>query len=141
MINKITILVSVAVVLGAAVFIFTRNRQTTSVAPVVTQTQVIPAEQNLKTDIQPVTNPDMPTQTHTVTIQGFAFSPANLTINQGDTVVWVNKDSTAHTISGDGFASSNLSNGQDYNFKFTKVGAFNYHCSIHPSMKGTVIVK
>jgi plastocyanin len=76
-----------------------------------------------------------------VTIQGFAFNPSSITISPGDTVKWTNMDSATHTVVGDDISSGNLKNGDSYQQTFTKPGTYNYHCSIHPSMLGTVIVK
>jgi len=79
----------------------------------------------------------------TVTISGFAFSPATLNVKTGTTVIWVNQDATVHTVTSDngGFASSeNLGQGATYAFKFTTAGAYPYHCSIHTFMKGTITV-
>ncbi len=76
-----------------------------------------------------------------VAIQGFAFNPSSITISPGDTVKWTNMDSATHTVVGDDFSSGNLTNGDSYTQTFTKPGTFNYHCSIHPSMQGTIIVQ
>ncbi len=76
-----------------------------------------------------------------VSIKNFAFDPAILNIKVGDTVTWTNNDSAAHRISGNGFQSSDMANGQTYSFKFTAAGTYDYICSIHPSMKGTIVVK
>ncbi|MEJ0021427.1 MAG: cupredoxin family copper-binding protein [Candidatus Doudnabacteria bacterium] len=80
--------------------------------------------------------------THYISIQNFAFTPTSIMIRKGDTVVWTNKDSAVHTVIGDngGPASSNLSTNQTYSFTFNTIGAFNYHCSIHPYMQGIVTV-
>ena len=78
-----------------------------------------------------------------VTISGFAFSPASITVPVGTAVTWTNKDSAPHTIASDDgstFDSGNLANGATYSFTFTKAGTFAYHCAIHGSMNGTVIV-
>lgn len=79
-----------------------------------------------------------------VTIQNFAFSPASLTVKKGTTVTWTNKDSAGHTVQEtdgqSGPMSGTLSNGQSYNFTFNTAGTFHYHCTIHPSMTGTVTV-
>ena len=59
------------------------------------------------------------------------------------TVVWTNNDSVGHTITADqgaGPASGVINHGETYAFTFNTPGTFSYHCSIHPSMKGTVIV-
>lgn len=86
----------------------------------------------------PSATPQGPNQ---VSIKNFAFAPATLTIKAGDTVTWINNDSAAHDISGSGFKSPIMSNGQGYSFKFTSVGTFDYICGIHPGMKGIIIVK
>ena len=75
-----------------------------------------------------------------VTIQGFAFNPATVEISPGDTVKWTNLDSVAHIVKGDIFESGSLAKGDTYEFVFKEPGVYNYICSIHPSMKGTVTV-
>lgn len=79
---------------------------------------------------------------NTVTMQNMAFSPATLNVQVGTTVTWLNKDSTIHRVVSDSgaFDSGDLTNGQSYNFTFSQAGSFPYHCSIHPSMKGTIVV-
>lgn len=81
--------------------------------------------------------------THTVTIDATAFMPADLTVNVGDTVVWVNKDPYAHTATAKngGFDSDDITSGKSWKFVAKKKGDFPYICSIHPSMKGTLHVK
>ena len=79
---------------------------------------------------------------HAVTIRQFAFSPTPLVIAVGDTVTWTNQDGVAHTtnsITG-GWASSPLSTGDSFSFTFTSAGSFNYICTIHNGMQGTIIV-
>jgi plastocyanin len=39
------------------------------------------------------------------------------------------------------FSSPTLATGATYQFTFTHAGTYAYHCSIHPSMKGTIIVQ
>ena len=78
-----------------------------------------------------------------VTISGFAFSPASITVPVGTKVTWTNMDTAAHTITADDgktFDSGNVANGATYSFTFTTAGTFPYHCAIHTSMKATVIV-
>ncbi len=85
-----------------------------------------------------------------ITIQNFAFSPASITVPRGSTVMWTNQDSVQHqiindatTTSGQGqiFESNPIGQGQSYSFTFNTAGTYPYHCNIHPSMKGTVIVQ
>jgi plastocyanin len=75
-----------------------------------------------------------------VTIQNFAFKPESVKIFVGDTVKWTNMDSADHTVSGTIFTSGIIATGQNYEYMFTEPGVYNYECSIHPYMKGTVIV-
>ncbi|WP_445167101.1 cupredoxin domain-containing protein [Mycolicibacterium sp. Dal123E01] len=75
-------------------------------------------------------------------ITNFAFTPANLTVKVGDTVTWTNKDEEPHTVvAGDNsFHSPGLDANATYSFTFTNPGTFDYICSIHPFMHGTVVV-
>ena len=79
--------------------------------------------------------------THAVTIQNFAFSPSPFTIKKGDTIVWTNKDSAPHTVTGGALSSGTLSTGQTYTFTFPSAGTLSYACNFHPSMHGTVVVQ
>jgi amicyanin len=81
-----------------------------------------------------------------IAISNFAFSPATLTVRVGTTVTWTNKDSVPHTVVSDAgssvpFTSPSLATGSSFPFTFTQAGTYTYHCSIHPSMKGTVVVE
>jgi plastocyanin len=80
---------------------------------------------------------------NTVSIQNFAFDPSTLTVANGTTVTWINNDNVGHTVtSASGlFHSGTLSNGQTFSYTFTVPGTYNYSCSIHPSMRGTIIVQ
>ena len=76
---------------------------------------------------------------------GEAFSPDTITVVLGvnSTVVWTNHDSIPHTVTSDTgvFDSGNLGAGAVYSFTFTSPGTYRYHCTYHPLMIGTVIVK
>jgi len=85
----------------------------------------------------PLTSP----KTLNVSIVNFSFNPQVLNIHKGDTVVWLNQDSTSHQITGGSFSSSVFSSGQNYSFTFNITGTFSYHCAIHPFMTGTIIVQ
>lgn len=79
-------------------------------------------------------------ETVDVAIQNFTFNPASIEVSTGDTVRWTNMDSVEHTVSGPTFTSGRILKGQNYENLFNKPGTYDYTCSIHPSMKGTVIV-
>lgn len=78
-----------------------------------------------------------------VTIQGNNFLKDEMTIPLGATVRWTNKDFVDHTVTSNNgtFASSTLSNEDTFEYTFNSVGTFDYHCTIHPGMNGTIIVK
>lgn len=75
-----------------------------------------------------------------VTIQNFSFNPQSIEISAGDTVRWTNKDTVEHTVNGQTFGSGPIQTGQNYEFLFSTPGVYDYNCSIHPYMKGTVTV-
>src|SRR6266404_3891307 len=78
----------------------------------------------------------------TVPVQNFAFIGDPLTINAGDTVTWTNNDSVTHEPVSDtgAFDTGVIAPGNSASFKFASAGTYPYHCSIHPFMKGTIIV-
>ena len=76
-----------------------------------------------------------------VTIANFAFSPATVTINVGDTVTWTNSDDVAHSATGSGFDTGLLNQGQSGSATFSSAGTFSYICTPHPYMEGTVVVQ
>jgi LPXTG-motif cell wall-anchored protein len=78
-----------------------------------------------------------------VTIADFSFSPASLTINQGDTVTWVNNGPTPHsaTANNGSFNTGILKAGQFGSHTFGQAGTFTYYCQPHPFMKGTIVVQ
>lgn len=79
-----------------------------------------------------------------VSIDNFAFSPKTVTIKVGSIVEWTNIDSAAHTVTSDDdkfMSSGNIPENGVYGVIFNDVGTYTYHCALHPSMKGTVIVE
>ena len=87
---------------------------------------------------------------HSVTTVGNTFSPANITINQGDTVTWtngggfhnVNATLSTYPNNPEGFGNSVSSSSWTFQHIFTIVGTYNYQCDPHTSMGmvGTVVV-
>jgi plastocyanin len=87
--------------------------------------------------------PEAPQGANAVNISNFAFAPATLTVPAGTTVTWTNKDEEPHTVvSSDGstFHSPGMGTDATYSFTFPDAGTFDYVCSIHPMMHGTVVV-
>ena len=78
-----------------------------------------------------------------VTISGFKFAPASVTVQPGAKVTVINNDSTAHTATaddGNSFDTGPLDPGSSQTISVSKPGSYPYHCSIHPFMKATIVV-
>ena len=80
---------------------------------------------------------------HDADITGKGFQPGRITIKAGDSVTWSNNDSRDHTVtaSNGSFASGNIKPGGGFSFRFPKPGTYPYSCSLHPRMKGTIVVQ
>ncbi|MEB3103997.1 plastocyanin/azurin family copper-binding protein [Ferviditalea candida] len=81
-----------------------------------------------------------------VHIANFTFSPDTITVTAGTKVIWINDEGSAHSIVGDTFDSRNekkdgFIKGESFSYTFAQPGTYKYHCSFHPFMTGTVIVK
>jgi plastocyanin len=75
---------------------------------------------------------------------GMSFSPASATVKAGQTVSWKNTDSITHHVvdNGGAFDTGNITGGSTSNpIKFPAAATLNYHCAIHPSMVGTLVVQ
>ena len=128
-------LISVIIIILITGGIYLLARKEKAEAPAV------PVANNLSTNNQISAN--IP-QERDVNIENFSFSPLELKIKKGETVMWLNKDSAAHTIvsdSGNELSSATLSKGKIYFHTFNSTGTFAYHCGIHPSMKARIIVE
>jgi plastocyanin len=69
------------------------------------------------------------------------FAPANLTVTVGSVVRWVNSGTLPHTATAAGqFDSGILMAGDTWSRTFTAPGTFNYVCTLHPEMIGTIVV-
>ena len=78
-----------------------------------------------------------------VSISGFKFSPAELTVSLGDTVTWTNDDTFLHTTAADSgaWSSAELGRGQRFAFIAARAGRFPYHCAAHPVMRASIVVR
>jgi plastocyanin len=98
-------------------------------------------------------NPGAAASSASVSIQNYAYSPSNVSINAGGTVQWANHDATTHSVSADatgGFSNDlagtvadsygGMTAGGTFAEKFPATGTFTYHCRYHASMHGTVTV-
>jgi plastocyanin len=80
---------------------------------------------------------------HTVVIDGMRFVPQTLEVRQGDTVIWQNKDPFPHTATaaGGGPDSPSIAAGARWKFTAKKRGSYPYLCTLHRTMKATLVVK
>jgi plastocyanin len=81
-------------------------------------------------------------EVHIIVISSMQFNPAELIIQKGDTVVFINNDLVVHDITQQpekGWTSSNLSPGHSFKIAIRESSA--YYCSIHPTMKGKLVVQ
>lgn len=73
-----------------------------------------------------------------------SYNPNAIEVRVGDTVTWINDDSSPHTVTSSSddstFDSDVLRKGETFSFTFDKEGEYPYFCTLHPSMVGTVIV-
>jgi plastocyanin len=80
--------------------------------------------------------------THSVVIKQYAYSPASLSVDQGDTVTWTNQDSVEHDVKVTqgpaSFQSPLLGKGESWSHTFSAAGTYSYICSVHPDMKASV---
>jgi plastocyanin len=81
-----------------------------------------------------------------IDVQGFKFPP-NTEVTAGTKVTWTNKDSVGHTVTSgtrpnkDGKFDGDLPAGGTFSFTFTTAGTYQYFCTVHSSMNGTITVK
>jgi plastocyanin len=78
------------------------------------------------------------------TTYGYTPDVITVVIGKNNTVFWTNSDSAAHTVTSDSagvFDSGTLNPGGTFQWTFTAPGTFTYHCSFHPWMQGTIVVK
>jgi plastocyanin len=78
-----------------------------------------------------------------VKIDQFAFAPQRVTVKAGTTVTWINDEDIPHTVASSTklFKSNALDTKDKFSFTFTTAGAYEYFCSLHPHMTGTIVVE
>src|SRR5215207_3460973 len=110
-----------------------------AVQPLPTQEDIPQSqEQGQNQGVQPVPIQDVAL----VSIADHYFEAANIAIEPGTTVVWVNEGKVPHTVTADdgSFNSGELYPGDSYIVTFLGAGVVSYHCQLHPRMVGSVTV-
>jgi len=79
-----------------------------------------------------------------IEIKAFMFNPQKITVKSGDKITWINKDEEPHTVVSVGKKfqkSSALDTDQEYSITAGAPGTYEYFCSVHPKMTGTIVVE
>lgn len=85
-------------------------------------------------------------QAATVTVREtdqLRFDPASVTVSAGAVVEWVNVGSAPHNVTFDAFPTLNsptMNGGAHFEVRFTQAGTYQYRCTFHPGMNGSVVV-
>lgn len=93
-----------------------------------------------KNSIEPVADP---ATAITINIKNYSFGQPQLTVKVGTKVTWINNDSVPHTVTSsqsDVLNSAELSTGESFSATLSQPGRIDYHCNIHPSMTGSIVV-
>lgn len=81
---------------------------------------------------------------NTIEIKEFAFNPQTLTVKSGEKITWINHDEEPHTVVSVGKKfqkSSALDTDQEFTIIAGAPGSYEYFCSVHPKMTGTIVVE
>jgi len=83
-----------------------------------------------------------PAAKDTVVMDGVAYQPATITVKRGAAVSFVNRDPYPHTVTSAGnFDSKDIAAGKTWKYTAKKAGRFDYICTLHPNIKGTLVVE
>ena len=78
-----------------------------------------------------------------IEIKDFAFNPQNITVKSGEKIIWINRDEEPHTVVSVGKKfqrSPGLDTDQEFSIIAAAPGTYEYFCSVHPKMTGTIVV-
>jgi plastocyanin len=87
---------------------------------------------------------DITSKQNKIEIKDFAFNPQTLTVKSGEKVTWINRDEEPHTIVSvekQFKKSAALDTDQEFTITAGAPGTYNYFCSVHPKMTGTIVVE
>ena len=164
--------IAIAFVLLAALLVMgCTQQQTTTTAqtttPTTTEGQPATVETTTQTTAQSTTQTTTSSGGQEVIVEmtSSGFNPQTVTINNGDTVTWVNLDTSSHwpasashpthtVYPGSGIqkcgtaeqpnifdACKELGPEETYSFTFNEVGEWNYHDHKNPSLFGKIVVQ
>ena len=79
-----------------------------------------------------------------IEIKDFAFDPQKITVKSGEKITWINRDGEPHTVVSVGKKfqrSPGLDTDQEFTITAGAPGTYEYFCSVHPKMTGTIVVE
>jgi plastocyanin len=78
-----------------------------------------------------------------IAIKNYGFAPKRVVVRQGDVIAWTNSDAVRHdaTAIDRSFATGTMKFGETRTVTASKPGTFEYKCSFHPEMRGTIVVE
>ena len=134
--------VIVVIIIGIVVWkMNAEQNQLPNTAPLASENGENAASQNAKPAPQALT----------MLLTDEGFSPETLTINEGDTIIFINQSSgkmhiasdphPAHTKYPEFDQKNSVDAGGTYSFTFDKVGTWGFHNHNNPSMTGTIVVQ
>lgn len=141
----IGLIVIIALILAGWYFIQSQKPQPTAPA-----TQVQPETTPTTTSASPSETEEMQQNKTVVNITSTGFSPANITINVGDSVTWMNNDSANHTITSAPHPTHTayppltlgvIKPEESKSLTFPTAGTYKYHDHLNPSLTGSVTVE
>jgi plastocyanin len=89
-------------------------------------------------------NPSAGSKQTKIEIKDFMFNPQKITVKSGEKITWINRDEEPHTVVSVGKKfpkSSGLDTDQEYSITAGAPGTYEYFCSVHPKMTGTIMVE
>jgi len=129
---KLTIIIFLTVLLSGCVLVYKEKQSTQAVQGepktyVITQEEVKPQEQPVVMEVR---------------IKNLQFLPRSMNIPKATKVEWVNEDDAEHTVTFDSLSiDAKIPKGGAFSYTFNEPGTFDYRCSFHPGMTGTIIVE
>lgn len=152
--NTLIAIVALVILLVLAIVVLTRpdtTETTTTPTATVTATATSTATTSPSTTASASPSSTATPVTTTVTYNGTSYSPATITVKQGDTVVFRNEGSgqmwpasdphPTHTTYSAFDSKKAIAAGSTYSFTFDRVGSWGFHDHLTPSAKGTVVVQ
>lgn len=91
---------------------------------------------------QTPSTPSSPVSTNAVGVDNDFFTPANIQVSPGTTVTWTWAGGVTHNVTfSDGGTNSGDRSSGSFSRTFGTTGTFNYRCTLHAGMDGSVLVK